>query len=68
MDALRNQIVEQKVIDLVLEQAKFKDVDFQPEEAQVEALDVAVTGGEESPIPVAEHAEAGQLSEPKDHS
>jgi trigger factor len=68
MDALRNQIVERIVVETVLEHAKFKDVDFQPEADVVEALDVAVAGGDESQIPVAEHAEAGQLTEPKDHT
>ena len=31
MDVLRNQIIERKVIDLVLSHAKFKDVPFEPE-------------------------------------
>ncbi|MDH3717330.1 MAG: trigger factor [Planctomycetota bacterium] len=68
MDALRNQIVERKVVETVQEHAKFKDVEFQSEADDVEALDLAVAGGEESQIPVAEHAEAGQLTEPKDHN
>ena len=31
MDALRNQIIERKVLDLVLEHAKFKDVPYKPD-------------------------------------
>ena len=68
MDALRNQIVERKVVERVLEHAKFKDVDFQPETDDVEGIDVAAAGGDDAQIPVAEHAEAGQLAEPKDHT
>ena len=58
MDILRNQIVEAKVIDLILKHAEFKDVPYQPETTQAEAIDRAA-GGEESLIPEAkpEHAE-----------
>ena len=67
MDALRNQIVERKVVDLVLEHAKFEDTKFKPDGGDVEALDIAVAGGEESEIPVAEHGEAEELAKPKDY-
>ena len=33
MDALRNQIIERKVIDLVLDKAEFKDIPYKPEGA-----------------------------------
>jgi trigger factor len=46
MDALRNQIVERKTIDKVLEEAEFKDVPFDQEGVEAEAIDVAA-GGEE---------------------
>ena len=39
MDVLRNQIIERKVIDLVLSNAKFEDVSFQQQSEDVEALD-----------------------------
>lgn len=58
MDSLRNQIIERKVIDLVLKHAKFKDVPFKPEGSDTEALDQAA-GGEEAEaesIPEAKHA------------
>ena len=41
MDVLRNQIIERKVIELVLSHATFKDVPFEPEGPDVEALDLA---------------------------
>ena len=68
MDSLRNQIVERKVIDSVLEHAKFKDVKFEPGGGDVEAVDLAVGGGEESDIPVATHGEQEELIAPKDHT
>ena len=68
MDSLRNQIVERKVIDSVLEHAKFKDVKFEPGGGDVEAVDLAVGGGEESDIPVATHGEQEELTAPKDHT
>ncbi len=39
MDTLRNQIIERKVIDLILESAKFKDVPYEIEGADAEAID-----------------------------
>lgn len=58
MDILRNQIIETKVINLILEHAEFQDVPYQPEASQAEAVELAA-GGEESEIPEAkpEHAE-----------
>ena len=54
MDALRNQIVERKVIDLILAEATFEAVPYQPEGSQAEAIDRAAGGGEpESDIPEA---------------
>lgn len=46
MDALRNQIVERKVIDRVLESANFKDVPYEPAPVTAEAIDRAA-GGED---------------------
>ncbi len=69
MDALRNQIIERKVIDLVREHAKFKDVKRKPEDRDVvEAVDASAAGGEESQIPVAEHGEEQELAKPKDYT
>jgi trigger factor len=48
-DVLRNQIIERKVIELVLEKAKFQDVPFKPEasaDETTEAVDAAAGGGD----------------------
>jgi trigger factor len=44
MDALRNQIIERKVINLVESQAKFKEVPYKPEGSETEAIDQAAGG------------------------
>lgn len=71
MDALRNQIIERKVIDLVLSHAKFKDVPYKPEGSDTEAIDQSA-GGEEpedAAIPEAKHpGEAEPLRTSKDYS
>jgi len=68
MDALRNQIIERKVLDLVLKQAKFTDVPFHLEGEETEALDQAAGGGEEEAIPEAQHpGDAEPLKSPTDH-
>jgi trigger factor len=58
MDILRNQIIERKTIDLILEHAKFKDVPFELEEIDTEAVDLSAGGGDESEIPEAQPAPA----------
>jgi trigger factor len=56
MDSLRNQIIERKVIELVLSHAQFKDVPYKPEGTETEAIDQAAGGeDEESTIPEAKH-------------
>jgi trigger factor len=52
MDVLQNQIIERKAIDLILDQATFKEVPFEFEHTQVEAVDQAL-GGEHGDIPEA---------------
>jgi trigger factor len=47
MDVLRNQIIERKVIELILEHAKFKDAPYVPEAMEAEALDRTAGGGEQ---------------------
>src|SRR5690606_13769445 len=51
MDSLRNQIVERKVIELVLSHAKFKDIPYEEEERDEEGIDLAAGGGENDEIP-----------------
>ena len=54
MDVLRNQIIERKVIDLILAHAEFKEVPYKPEgEAEAEAVDWSAGGEQESEIPEA---------------
>ena len=67
MDALRNQVVERKVIDLVLEHAKFKDVPFSPEGTDTEAIGQPHGVEEEPDIPaVKQSGEAEQASAPEE--
>jgi len=47
MDVLRNQIIERKAIDLILQHATFRDVPWQPEALEAEAIDRSA-GGEEA--------------------
>ncbi|HET6880878.1 MAG TPA: trigger factor, partial [Pirellulales bacterium] len=54
MDSLRNQIIERKTIDLIMEHATFKDVPYELEGDDAEAVDQAA-GGEEVEIPEAEN-------------
>jgi len=53
MDALHNQVIEGKVIDLILEHARFHEVPYEMEESDVTALKLAAGGGEHSEIPEA---------------
>jgi trigger factor len=72
MDALHNQIIERKVIDRILEHARFQEVPYQMEESDVTALELAAGGGEHSEIPQAkpggepphDHAAHGGRPEP----
>lgn len=58
MDALRNQIIERKAIELILSHATFKDVPYQLESTDAEALDQAAGGEEEeTEIPEAQFAD-----------
>ena len=56
MDILRNQIIERKTVDLILSQAKFKDVPFEMEEVDTEAVEFSASGGDEEEIPEAQPA------------
>ncbi len=70
MDVLRNQVVERKVIDLILKNAKFEAVPYELETSDTEAVDQAAGGGEdESAIPEAKYEdEAEPLREAEDHT
>jgi len=67
MDTLRNQIIEQKVIDLVMEHAQFKEVPFELPANKVTAVPHAIGGQEEEEeIPEAQGGEAEELRQPVD--
>ena len=67
MDALRNQIIERKVIAKIMEAATFKDVPYTDEDNQVTAVDHFVSGAKDTNIPVAKYAgEGDQLKSPLD--
>ncbi len=69
MDALRNQIIERKVIAKITDAAKFKDVPYQVEDNQVHAVDHIVSGAKDSAIPVAKHGgDSEQLREATDRT
>ena len=53
MDVLRNQIIERKVVDLILASAVFKEVPYRDDESDVAALDLTAAGAEQSNIPEA---------------
>lgn len=53
MDVLRNQIVERKVMDRILEHAEFKEVPFEFERADSEAIEVSLCAGDQTEIPEA---------------
>jgi trigger factor len=68
MDALRNQVIERKVIDLIKSEATVDDVEFKPEKAEAHAVDFTVSGHDDSDIPEAKHGgEAAELPEQGDH-
>jgi trigger factor len=64
MDVLRNQIIERKVIDRIVEHAKFKDVPYEVPRAMVEAVDHSAAGGDkEGEIPEAQREAEGAAAE-----
>ncbi len=70
MDALRNQIIERKVVDLICSEAAFQEVPLEKQTDDVFAANVALAGGHDiSEIPEAKHGgEAEDLREPVDRS
>ena len=68
MDALRNQIVERKVIEMITEQAKFKDVDFELNPNETEAVNHFICGQSEESIPEAKHDDDATVKQPADRS
>jgi trigger factor len=65
MDVLRNQIIERKVIEQILANAKFKEVPYEFRRTEEEALDQSAGGGEVAEIPEAKHDEGEDVPEAK---
>ena len=63
MDVLRNQIIERKVIERILEHATFKEVPYDMRRTDEEAVDHAAGGGEHADIPEAKYDEGEQVPE-----
>jgi trigger factor len=69
MDALRNQIVENMVIDRIKEEAKFNEVKFEPSKETVSAVDFAIGGSVDASIPDAKHGgDESELKQPVDRT
>jgi trigger factor len=69
MDALRNQIIEHKVLDLIRSHAKFREVKYEPERSETATIDFAISGRVAAEIPAAKHAgESQPLQQPVDRS
>ena len=67
MDALRNQIIERKVIERIKQHAQFKNVPYEVDTNRTYALRLALSGREESEIPEAKHGDDSQpLQQPVD--
>ncbi len=63
MDVLRNQIIERKVIERILEHASFKEAPYELRRTDEEAVDHAAGGGEHSDIPEAKYDEGEEVPE-----
>jgi len=70
MDALRNQIIERKVIDLITEHAQFKDTKYEPEKNTTVPIDLPLCGREDAAIPEAKYGggESQSLQQPVDRT
>ena len=68
MDALRNQIIERKVIELIEKAATFKDVKYEPEKNETVPVDLTLSGLSAANIPEAKHGEEQPLHQPTDRS
>ena len=65
MDVLRNQIIERKVIERILEHAKFTEVPYTFRQTDEEAIDQTAGGGEQADIPEAKYDEGEEVPEAK---
>ena len=51
MDMLRNQVIERKVVDLILSHAEFTEIPYKPDTTEAEAVNWSASGEQESTIP-----------------
>jgi trigger factor len=65
MDVLRNQIVERKVVERILDHATFKETPYELRRTDEAAIDQAAGGGEHSDIPEAKYDEEEEVPEAK---
>ena len=63
MDVLRNQIIERKVIERILENASFKETPYEFRRTNEEAIGHSAGGGEHSDIPEAKYDEGEEVPE-----
>ena len=69
MDALRNQIIERKVINLITDAAEFTDKPFEPKKDDTVAIDHTVGGEKEEELPEAKYGgDAEEMRTPGDRS
>jgi trigger factor len=69
MDALRNQIIERKVLQLITDHAEFQEVKYDPERRATAAVSQPLCGQTEASIPEAKYeGEAQSLQQPVDRS
>jgi len=68
MDALRNQIVENKVIELIAGHADVVEKPLEVKKEDTAAVDIAIAGDDEEHIPEAKHGEQESLPSPTDHT
>ena len=61
MDVLRNQIVERKVIDLILAACHLQETPYELRRADEAAVDHAAGGGEQADIPEAKYDEGEEV-------
>ena len=67
MDTLRNQIIERKVIELIQQNAEFKDVPYKPPKETIAAVNYAVAGaGEAIPDRRARRSGTSPVQAPED--
>jgi len=63
MDVLRNQIIERKVIDLILQHATFRETPYELHRADEAAVNHAAGGGQHADIPEAKYDEGEEVPE-----